>query len=140
QAVGILGVNLLYAACYLRSDPAALVRSLTDNLGTERIEVDFVECKGPDLAHVDNHQIPLQLVEEGKTNGAIFGPDGRALVPAEAFYKKAILLQRGSFRPVTHVNVDILRTAAERFSQEPAVQGKDVLALYELSVPKLQAA
>jgi hypothetical protein len=140
QAVGILGVNLLYAAFYLRADAGAFVRSLLDNLGPSRLEVDFVECSGPDLAGFDNHQIALQLVEDNLTNAALFAPDGRALIPAEAFYKQAVLVQRGSFHPVTHVNVDILRSAAERFATEPAVAGKSVLPLFELSTPKLQAA
>lgn len=138
EAVGILGVNLLYGACYLRHDPAALVRSLIDNLGPARMEVDFVECLGPDLAHCDNRALPLQLVADGLTNGAIFAPDGRPLVPAEAFYKKAVLMQRGSFRPVTHVNVDILRAAAETFAREPALAGKSILQLFEISLPKLR--
>jgi hypothetical protein len=140
HAVGILGVNLLYGACYLRDDPRALIRSLIDNLGSERIEVDFIEFGGPALAHFENHRIALQLVEEGLTNAVIFSPEGNALVPAEAFYKRAVLVQRGSFRPVTHVNVDIMRAAAERFAREPAVHGKSVLPLFELSTPKLQGA
>jgi hypothetical protein len=138
QAVGVVGVNLLYGACYLRQDPAAFVRSLLDNLGPSRLEVDFMECSGPDLAHFDNHRIALQLVEDNLTNAALFAPDGRALVPFEAFYKQAVLVQRGSFRPVTHVNVDIMRSAAERFATEATVTGKDVLPLFELSTPKLQ--
>ncbi len=137
QAVGVLGVNLLYGACYQRHDPAMMIRSLIDNLGAERIEVDFAEASGPDLKHFDNHHIPLQLVADGLTNGAVYGPDGCALVPGEAFHKQAVLMQRGSFRPVTHVNVDILRAAAERFAQEPAVQGKAVMPLFEVSLPKL---
>lgn len=137
QAVGVLGVNLLYAAFYLRHDPAALVRSLIDNLGPERIEVDFVACSGPALAHIDHQQVTLQLVAEGLTNAVLFGPDGTALIPAEAFYKKAVLVQRGSFHPVTNVNVDLLRAAGERFAAEPAVAGQEVLSLFELSTPKL---
>ncbi|HXP24297.1 MAG TPA: hypothetical protein VN891_00880, partial [Steroidobacteraceae bacterium] len=40
QALGIVGVNLIYGALYFRSDPRTLIESLRDNLGIDRIEVD----------------------------------------------------------------------------------------------------
>ena len=136
QAVGILGVNLIYGAFFMHGDPPALVRSLCDNLSAERIEVDYVRCTGAAFGDVDHQHIALQLVEEGMTNAVYFSDGGAVELPAEAFYKKAILMQRGSFRPVTRVNPDIMTCAAARFSQEPSVTGKTVMPIYELSTPK----
>ena len=139
QAVGVLGVNLLYGAFYLAQDPIALVRSLIDGLSTSRIEVDLIEFTGPDFATADNRLLTLQLVEDGLTNAVFFGPGGTPQIPAESFYKKAVLVQRGSFHPITHVHLDMMRCAAERFSQESAVAGKPVVQLLEMSMSKLQA-
>ena len=139
QAIGVLGVNLLYGAFYLAHDPHALVRSLIDGLSTSRIEVDLIEFSGADLSSADNRLLTLQLVEEGLTNAVFFGPGGTPQLPAEAFYKKAVLVQRGSFNPITHVHLDMMRCAAERFSQEPAVTDKPVVQLLEMSMSKLQA-
>jgi len=139
QAVGIFGVNLLYAAFYLSHDPTALVRSLVDNLPTSRIEVDLIECTGPDFATADNRLLTLQLVEEGMTNAVFIGPGGTPHIPSEAFYKKAVLVQRGSFHPITHVHLDMMRCAADRFAQEPAVSGKPVVQLLEMSMSRLRA-
>jgi hypothetical protein len=46
QALGIVGVNLIYGALYLRSDPRELIESLQDNLGTDKIEVDMLRFRG----------------------------------------------------------------------------------------------
>jgi len=140
QAVGLLGVNLIYGAFFLHADPEALIRSLIDNLSAARIEVDVIRFQGPDLAHVNNRLMALELVQDGLTDAVIFSPEGTALQPSEAFYKKAILVQRGSFHPVTRVNVDMIECARRRFLREPPVEGKEVLPLFELSMSKLQVA
>lgn len=138
HAVGVLGVNLLYGAFFLHADPPALLRSLIDGLSTERIEVDFFDASGPDLAHFDACQLTLQLVEERLTNAVLFAPDGVPVVPAEALHHKPVLIQRGSFHPVTRVNLELMRSAGERFAAEPAVGGRAVLSIFELSTPKLE--
>jgi hypothetical protein len=137
QAIGVLGVNLLYGAFFLHRDPPALIRSLIDNLGTERIEIDVIRFEGADLAHADNRLLALQLVEDAMTDAALYPPGGDSLVPAEAFYKHAVLVQRGSFHPVTRVNLDMMACAGRRFAAEPVVRDRPVLPLFELSMSKL---
>lgn len=138
QAIGVLGVNLLYGAFFLHRDPAALIRSLIDQLSTQRIEIDVIRFEGPDLAHADNRLLALQLVEAGLTDAVIYAPEGGALQPSEAFYKRAVLVQRGSFHPITRVNADMMACARRRFDAEPPVAGKPVLSLFEMSMSKLQ--
>ena len=139
QALGIVGVNLIYGAFYLRDDLKKLIRSLSDNVGADRIEVDMLKFSGPAFPHVDNRLTSLHLVEFGLTNAVLFGPGGDVLQPSEVLYKKAILVERGSFRPVTHVNVDMLNCACAQFVQEPLVKGKETIVLMEITMNNLLA-
>jgi hypothetical protein len=140
EALGIVGTNLVYGAFYFREDPRRLIESLVDHVGTARMEVDMVTFAGPAFSHVDNRLMSLHLVQFGLTNAVMFGPKGEVFQPSEVLYKKAILVERGSFRPVTHVNVDMLNCATAQFVQEPAVKGKDVIVLMEITMNNLLAA
>src|SRR5580700_5889205 len=137
EALGIVGVNLVHGGMYLHSNPSALISSLVDNIGAERIEVDMIQLCGPAFAHVDNRLMALQLVQNGLTNAALFTADGQVIQPADALYKKCILVERGSFRPVTKVTMDMLRCAQADFVQEPNVKGEEVLTLMEMTLKNL---
>jgi hypothetical protein len=137
QALGIVGVNLIYGALYLRGDPRQLIESLQDNLGTDRIEVDMLRFSGHCFEAIDNRLMSLHLVECKLTNAVMFGPQGEVLQPSEILHKKAILVERGSFRPVTHVNVDMIACATAQFVQEPPVKGKEVVVLMEITMNNL---
>jgi hypothetical protein len=138
QAIGVLGVNLLYGAFTLHQDTTALVHSLLDNLTRARIEVDLIRFEGDDLAHADNRLSALQLVQEGFTDAAVYTPEGTTALPAEAFYKRAILVQRGSFHPVTRVNTDMMACAARSFGASAAMGDRPVLEVFEMSMSKLR--
>ena len=140
QALGIVGVNVVYGAFYYHADPRKFIESLLDNLTPDRIEVDMLKFSGPAFANVDNRLMSLYLVQHGLTNAVMFGPGGEVLQPSEVLYKKSILVERGSFRPVTHVNVDMLNCATAQFVQEPLVKGKDVVVLMEITMNNLLAA
>jgi len=140
QALGIIGVNLIYGALYYNADPRKLVASLLDNLSADRIEVDMLKLSGPAFNNVDNRLMSLLLVQFGLTNAVMFGPDGDVLQPSEVLHHKAILVERGSFRPVTHVNVDMLNCATAQFVQETPVKGKEVVVLMEITMNNLLAA
>ena len=85
----------------------------------------MIEFSGIAFRHVDNRVMSLRLVQLGLSNAAMFSATGEVLQPSEVLHKKPILVERGSFRPVTHVNVDMLRSAHEKFSREPEVAGDD---------------
>ena len=139
EALGIVGVNLIHGAFALNHEPELLVDSLLDGLSTSRIEIDMIEFKGIAFRHVDNRLMSLKLVELGLSGAAMFAADGSLLQPSEFFYKKPILVERGSFRPVCNVNLDMLRSAHEKFSQLPSVQGKQVVQVLELTMRNLKA-
>jgi hypothetical protein len=137
EALGIMGVNLAHGAHSLHQNPEALIVSLLDNLTNERVEVDMIEFSGPDFEKVDYRLMSLKLVQNGLTNVAMFTATGEVVQPADALYKKSILIERGSFRPATNVSVDMLRAAQAMFIQEPRVQGEQVITLMEMTLKNL---
>jgi hypothetical protein len=137
EAVGILGVNLIHAALY-EADPVALIKHLLDSLSAERIEVDLIEFSGPAFARVDNRLMSLELVHCGLTDAAMFTAEGKVVQPAEALYKRPVLVLRGRFRPVTNHTVDMLHCAVSQFRQEPANRGENVLVIAEMTLRHLQ--
>jgi hypothetical protein len=139
EALGIIGTNLIYGAFYYRTDPRKFIQSLLDSLSSDRIEVDMLQFVGPAFQQVDNRLMSLHLVQYGLTNAVMFGSNGEVLQPSEVLYKKAIMVERGSFRPVTHVNIDMLNCATAQFVQEPLVKGKDVVVLMEITMNNLLA-
>ncbi len=140
EALGILGVNLIYGAYEHFGEPDALLRCLLDDLSTERIEVDMVKLSGPAFEGVDPRIISLKLVQLGLSQAAMFATDGSVLHAAEVLYKKPILVERGRFRPVTYVNLDILDSAREQFSRHLEPEQKDnIVSIMELTMQDLRA-
>jgi hypothetical protein len=138
EALGIVGVNLLYAAFFLNHEPEKLVESLLDNLTTRRIEIDMIEFSGIAFRHVDNRVMSLRLVQLGLSGAAMFSAKGEVLQPSEVLYKKPILVERGSFRPVTHVNLDMLRSAQERFARDAETAEEAPVSLMEITMQNLK--
>ena len=139
EALGIVGVNLLHAAFFQHHEPELLVESLLDRLTTGRIEIDMIELKGIEFRSVDNRLMALKLVQVGLSGAAMFGPDREVLQPSEILRKKAILVERGSFRPPTVVNIDMLESALAKFISDPDVASREILMLTELTMANLLA-
>jgi hypothetical protein len=137
EALGIVGVNLVYGAAYFHKDPEALLQSLLDSLSVGRIEIDMIEFSGEAFQEVDNRLMSLRLVQMGLSPAAMFSAEGRVLQPSEAFYKKAILVEPGSFHPVTKVHMDILRCAERSFSKQPGVREGSVISVAEITMRNL---
>jgi hypothetical protein len=139
ETLGIVGVNLLYGAFFLHYKPELLLESLLDNLSTQRIEIDMIEFSGIEFRHVDNRVMSLKLVQLGLSGAAMFGPSGEVLQPSEVLRKRPVLVERGSFRPVTKVNIDMLRSARERFSSELGADAGQIVELMEITMRNLLA-
>jgi len=139
EALGVVGVNLLHGAFFQHHEPERLVESLLDRLTTGRIEIDMIQFKGIEFRAVDNRVMALKLVQVGLSGAAMFGPDREVLQPSEVLRKKAILVERGSFRPPTVVNLDMLDSALVKFEADPEVADRDVLVLTELTMANLRA-
>jgi hypothetical protein len=139
ETLGIVGVNLLYAAFFLHHKPEMILESLLDSLTTQRLEIDMIEFSGIEFRHVDNRVMSLKLVQLGLSGAAMFGPSGGVLQPSEVLRKRPILVERGSFRPVTKVNIDMIKSAHERFAAEPEVEPGQVVELMEITMKNLLA-
>jgi len=139
EALGIVGVNLCYGAFFLHHMPEQLVDSLLDMLTTGRIEIDMIEFSGIEFRNVDNRLMALQLVQLGLSGAAMFGANREVIQPSEVLYKKAVLVERGSFRPTTNVNLDMLECALAKFKADPAVGDRPVLPIMELTMRNLLA-
>ncbi|HEX6276303.1 MAG TPA: hypothetical protein VFZ53_24855 [Polyangiaceae bacterium] len=138
EALGIVGVNLLYAAFFHYHEPERLIESLLDGLGTHRIEIDMIEFSGIEFRHVDNRLMSMKLVELGLSGAAMFGPNGEVLQPSDALYKKHVLLARGNFRPVCYSHMDILRSGRERFARDLGESAPATFELAELTLRNLR--
>jgi hypothetical protein len=138
-SVGILGVNLIYGCLFFYKNPNDLLLSLYDNLTRDQIEIDMIQMNGPDFEDVDNRLLSLQLVKNGMTDAVIFSPDGRNLQAADVLYKKNILTIRGSFRPVTKVNIDMIMKGFQIFEQEGRVEQDNIQVLFEITLNNLKS-
>lgn len=138
EALGIVGVNLIHAALLRSCDSDAILCSLLDSLTAERIEVDMVKFSGPNFAGIDHRLMALKLVQLGLSNAALFSASGEVLQPSEVLRKKNILVERGSFRPVTHVNLDMIQCARQQFVDTETDEA-DVVTLFEITMKNLLA-
>src|SRR3989441_5001323 len=136
EALGVVGVNLLYGAFY-HSEPERLISSLQENLAPGKIQVDLIKFSGPAFAHIDNRLMSLQLVSQGLTDAVMFTAAGEMVQPSEIFHKKAILVERGSFRPVTYATNDMLDGARRQFLKESGCSEKDLVVLMEMTLENL---
>lgn len=137
EALGILGVNLIYGAYFYADAPERLMRSLLDNLKWGRVEIDLVEFRGPRFGAVDNRLMALELVKASLTPAILFGPDCKVQIPAEALYKQSVLGMRGEFKPVKNADMARLNHAKEHFVTEPGVAPGSVLCLAEITMSQL---
>ena len=137
EALGVIGVNLIHGTFYSHQQPGALIRSLLDNLTWERVEVDMIRFAGPAFTGMDNRLMALQLVREGLTEAAMFTAAGETIQWAEVLYDRPVLVQRGSFRPVTRATLDVLERALEQFVAESELKGEAPVVLVEMTLRHL---
>lgn len=138
-SLGTLGVNLIYGAFYQHNDPKILIDHLYDHLTTDKIEIDAINFTGPAFKDVDNRLMSLQLVKDGITEAVMFSPSGKNILPANVLYKKNILTLRGSFRPVTNVNLNMYERSLELFLKEKGVERENTMVIFEITLSNLKS-
>ncbi|MGB5646709.1 TonB-dependent receptor [Muriicola sp.] len=140
ETLGIVGVNLIYGAFYKYNKPRKLLKYLYDHLDKDTVEIDMVNFNGPNFKNVDNRLMSLQLIRNDMTDAVMFGPDGNNLLPAAVLYKKNILALRGSFRPVTKVNMDMFQKSYDIFIREQTVEEENTIVMFEITLSNLRAS
>jgi hypothetical protein len=139
ETLGMMGVNLIYGAYYLYDNPKELILSLYDNLDMDKIEIDMIHFSGPQFEQIDNRLMSLYLLKYNITDAVMFDPDGNSLLPAQELFKKNILLMRGSFRPVTKVNMDLFEKSKALFFKEPDVTAANTKIIFEITLQNLRS-
>lgn len=138
ETIGIIGTNLLHA-CFTETDPKIILKSIYDNLSKDQFEINMVEVLGPAFKNINNRLLSLTLVKERMTNAVIFTPDGMNQHPSDILHKKNILTIRGSFRPVTKVNIDMLERGLDNFRNNSKVEAKNIQILFEITLSNLKS-
>lgn len=138
ETLGKLGVNLIYGAFYMNDNPKDLLESLYDNIDIDQIELDMINFSGPRFTYVDNRLMSLYLVKNGFTDAVMFGADGNNLLPAQQLYKQNILTLRGSYRPVTKVNIDMYKQSIDLFKLDKKVDDDNIKILFEITLSNLR--
>ncbi|MEP0265197.1 TonB-dependent receptor [Dokdonia sp.] len=137
--LGTLGVNLIYGAFYKHDNPKHLLKYLYDHIDQDQIEIDTINFSGPQFEDVDNRLMSLQLVRNGMTEAVMFDPSGNNILPAAILYKKNVLAIRGSFRPVTKVNMDMYEKSLAMFKDANRVNEKKTEVIFEITLSNLRA-
>lgn len=137
--LGTMGVNLIHGAFYHYDNPKNLLNHLYDHLDKHQIEIDTINFTGPVFEQVDNRLMSLQLVKNGMTDAVMFAPSGNNILPANVLYKKNILTLRGSFRPVTRVNMSMYEKSLELYLQEKKVSKEKTAVIFEITLSNLRA-
>lgn len=137
-AVGIVGVNLIYACMYEYRDRRKLIASLMDNLSAKQIEIDMIRFIGPEFHDCDNRLKNLCLLENNMTGAVMFDRNGQPLPSSELLYMKNILAFRGSFRPYTRLHQDMLSSALKQFQEEHHFNSTDVMPIIEMHHKELK--
>ncbi|MAZ48000.1 MAG: nicotinate-nucleotide adenylyltransferase [Halobacteriovoraceae bacterium] len=136
KAIGVLGVNLVHACYQGHNESLNFLDRLMDNLSRERVEIDMIKVSGPAFETMDNRVLNLQLIVRSYTDAIMFNESGAVCLAKDELYKKNIVLTRGSYRPPTKVNMDILKTGQLNFSQD--VGGEQVVSLAEITINHLK--
>ena len=139
ESAGILGVNLLHGCMFHSDNPKMIIKKLFDNISKGHLEINMIQMNGPNFDYVDNRLLSLYLVKERMTDAVIFSPDGVNLQPSDVLYKKNILAIRGSFRPVTKVNIDMIKNGYNKFILENRVSKENLQVLFEITLSNLSS-
>ena len=136
EAIGVLGVNLIYSCYYYRDQPEKMVQSLIDSLDG-RVFVDLIRVRGEAFDHMDNRLLVLYLVKHGLTEVTIFDTEGKPQHASEFLYKKSLMVVRGNFRPPTLVTSDVFKSSFKQFCDEPDVDPNKAVLLSEITLEYL---
>ncbi|WP_415063201.1 hypothetical protein [Bdellovibrio sp.] len=142
EALGVLGVNLLNCAFYHLHQVEQFIPHLVENLKEGQIVIDVIKFHGPDVAHFDVRLMNLELVRRGLAEAILFSPNNEILNISDAVYGKALLIQRGTFRPVTVTHLDVLKKGLAQIKDDVLkTEGKalEVLPMLELTMHNLQS-
>ena len=138
EALGIIGVNIIHACYNYTEDMKVFINALMDDLSRSRIEVDMIRISGEAFKKIDGRLLALELVKQNLTSAVMFNGQGKVVQASNELYKRNILVKRGSFRPPTLVNMDMMETGLAAFLKDiGSEKTSNVVVLPEISMNKL---
>lgn len=137
EALGIIGVNLIHMAFFPPDTIRERISMLIESLSAKRVEINLIRANGPDLVHLDNRLLNLELVKQGLTEAVLFGPKSEILHAADDLYGKPVLVQRGTFRPITSSNLEIVEKVRAQFAKHSLANGVSPKVLFEITINSL---
>jgi hypothetical protein len=122
EAIGILGVNLIYAAYYELQTEESFLAGLAEDVVKERIEIDYIDLRGLAFEGWDRGSLLANLVSKGFAEAVFFPSRGPTVPPTEPLYKKAVVLAPGYFShgdPAhSQVHMRLLAAAIQELQKE----------------------
>lgn len=132
ETLGVLGVNLVHAAFRHLKNPREFISHLVDTIKDGQVLIDFIRFSGPDLKSFNNKLLNLELVRKGLADAVLFDPQEEILSISDAVFKKPLVIQRGSYRPVTNSHLDVLEKGLVEFKRDFKSSAQDALVIFEL--------
>jgi hypothetical protein len=137
EAIGVLGVNMIYACFYYNDDPEKMVKSLVDNI-KDRVSIDLLRISGDDFDYFDNRLISLYLVKHKLSVVSMFDLNRTGIHASEFLYRESLMVVRGNFRPPTIVTLDVIDNSFEQFKQETQVEDDKLNLMMEMTMDYLK--
>jgi hypothetical protein len=137
NVLGVLGVNLVYAAYFYHQDIQTMIESLVDNLAIGSVEIDMISLNGPAFAGADDRLVNLYLIAKGFSSAAIFNPEGEACQSKDLLYKKDVMILRTKYGQKSTPNFHLFNTAIEQFKRSQKLKDENVLVLIEVLMTNL---
>jgi len=139
EAVGILGVNLIYAAHHALGSSEEFLASVFEDLGLHRLEIDCLEFSGPSFELWDRDEIHAFLAVRGYAEAVVFPVDKQLVPPNELLYKRALVLAPGKFDSVCQLHAYLLEDTLAQLPEINLTESKGGLGLFCLSIPGIPA-
>jgi hypothetical protein len=133
QAVGTLGVNLIYTAFHQRSSPETFLAGLLEELSFERGEIDVLELKGPAFAGVDSRLWCLHMLRNGLSHAFVFDSKAQAVEPATPLHKRPIIVHSTLHSDASVSAAVPFQAAREQFLAEGKVFDHEPAAIVALT-------
>lgn len=137
KTLGALGTNLIYACFHYHDHPNSFLKSLLDSLEPDQVEITMIRMHGPELDYVDNRLLGVQLVKNGMAKAILFDSKGQLQQPADMLYKKNLMLFRGSFRPITYVGLDMIKSSYALFKKDKDHNKRNTITVCEMTINNL---
>jgi hypothetical protein len=137
EAIGVLGVNMIYAIFYYNDDPEKMVRSLVDNI-KDRVSIDLLRINGQDFNFFDKRLISLYLVKHKLTSVTMFDVHNNSIHASEFLYRESLMVIRGNFRPPTIVTQDVIDSSYRQFKSETSLPDDKLNLMMEMTMEYLK--